>query len=203
MKLRGFWLPVLMVAASFIGGGLASVGFGGNSRDIPSVIRARRFKVLDDKGNPLAFLGLNRAGQPQLVIFDQNGIPFWTTPKPASEKDAENDAKISWVKTMIGRSGPIAGALLKYRFDVGSFPATDPGLRALFERPPYMNNDPRWKGPYLDDPPEEFRDPWDREYQYRCPGKYNEESYDLWSLGPDENDDADDIRNWSDSPPWR
>ncbi len=97
----------------------------------------------------------------------------------------------------VGRSGNISGQLKRYRMDVGVYPDTDEGLAALFERPGSIeDDDDRWKGPYLDGTPEELRDPWGREYQYRSPGEFNEDSFDLWSLGRDEKEDEDDITNW-------
>ena len=108
-----------------------------------------------------------------------------------------DQAMTGLAKTAVGRNGPIAGALKKYRFDIGVYPDTDEGLAALFERPRSIDDeDERWKGAYLEGTPEELRDPWNREYQYRSPGEFNEESYDLWSLGKDEKDDEDDIKNW-------
>ncbi|MHC4063539.1 MAG: type II secretion system protein GspG, partial [Planctomycetota bacterium] len=59
------------------------------------------------------------------------------------------------------------------------------------------DEDPRWKGPYLDMDPEDLKDPWGNEFQYRSPGEFNEESFDLWSLGEDRKDGTDDdIKNW-------
>ena len=108
-----------------------------------------------------------------------------------------DEAKVGLAKTATGRNGPLAGALKKYRFDIGAYPDTDEGLAALFERPRSIDDeDERWKGPYLEGTPEELRDPWTHEYQYRSPGEFNEESYDLWSLGKNEKDDEDDIKNW-------
>ena len=40
-------------------------------------------------------------------------------------------------------------------------------------------------------------DPWGSPYQYMVPGSHNPDSYDLWSMGPDgQNDTVDDIGNW-------
>ncbi|MCP4245446.1 MAG: type II secretion system major pseudopilin GspG [bacterium] len=108
-----------------------------------------------------------------------------------------DEAKIGIAKTYVGRNGNIARALNKYRLDVGVYPDTDEGLEALYERPNSIDDDDeRWKGPYMEGTPEELRDPWLREFQYRSPGEFNEEGFDLWSLGPLEKDDEDDIKNW-------
>ncbi|GAB4237238.1 MAG: type II secretion system major pseudopilin GspG [Acidobacteriota bacterium] len=69
-------------------------------------------------------------------------------------------------------------ALGLFRFDVGRYPTTAEGLRALIENPGLDN----WGGPYLDKSTIP-KDPWGREYQYRSPGLHGE--YDLYSLGAD------------------
>lgn len=108
-----------------------------------------------------------------------------------------DQAKVCLAQAAVGRNGAIAGALKKYRFDLGVYPDTDEGLEALYERPSSIDDDDeRWKGPYLEGTPEELKDPWGHEYQYRCPGEFNEDSFDLWSLGLVEKDDDDDIKNW-------
>ncbi|MEY3001308.1 MAG: hypothetical protein RL648_1522 [Verrucomicrobiota bacterium] len=81
--------------------------------------------------------------------------------------------------------------LLKYRIDTGSYPTSAEGLDALLRSP--GSNAQKWKGPYIEKLPE---DPWGRAYQYQYPGVRNADGYDLWSLGPDPNSEADDIGNW-------
>ncbi|MGC9449885.1 MAG: type II secretion system major pseudopilin GspG [Oceanipulchritudo sp.] len=82
--------------------------------------------------------------------------------------------------------------LLKYRIDTGSYPtAQDGGLMALLNPP--AGKQEKWKGPYIDKLPE---DPWGQPYQYKYPGVKNPDGYDLWSLGPDPQAEADNIGNW-------
>ena len=84
--------------------------------------------------------------------------------------------------------------LTSYRLDVGSFPNTEEGLKALMTAPAGKKG--RWKGPYFEENP---KDPWGNDYQYRYPGSKNvngSRGYDLWSLGPDGVESADDIGNW-------
>lgn len=81
--------------------------------------------------------------------------------------------------------------LLKYRIDIGSYPTTDQGLVALLNAP--SNREGKWRGPYIEKLPD---DPWGNPYQYKYPGTKNTDGYDLWSLGPDANSDADNIGNW-------
>ncbi|MFZ5551241.1 MAG: type II secretion system major pseudopilin GspG [Pseudomonadota bacterium] len=70
-------------------------------------------------------------------------------------------------------------ALATYRLDVGHYPRTEQGLRALVERPA---DEPKWSGPYLAKavPP----DPWGRAYLYRQPGDAGHD-YELLSYGKD------------------
>lgn len=82
--------------------------------------------------------------------------------------------------------------LLKYRIDTGSYPTLeDGGITALLNAP--AGKQAKWKGPYIEKIPE---DPWGRPYEYKYPGTKNPDSYDLWSLGPDPQSEADNIGNW-------
>lgn len=82
--------------------------------------------------------------------------------------------------------------LLKYRIDTGSYPTNeDGGLMALLNQP--ASKQGKWRGPYIEKLPE---DPWGNPYQYKYPGTKNTDGYDLWSLGPDAQSEADNIGNW-------
>jgi general secretion pathway protein G len=99
-------------------------------------------------------------------------------------------AKVTGAQTDIGR---LEIALDAFEIDNGRFPTSDEGIRALLEQP---GDTETWRGPYVK------RglplDPWGNEYIYEYPGRYNENGYDLYSLGPDEQDGTeDDIKNWS------
>ncbi|GJM26304.1 MAG: type II secretion system protein GspG [Phycisphaerae bacterium] len=109
-------------------------------------------------------------------------------------------AKIDIAKASVGRSGDISMQLKKYKFDVGKYPDTDEGLEALHRIPSSIDEDDKiWKGPYLETPPEELRDPWNQEFVYESPGKFNEDGFDLSSKGPDQKEGTeDDIKNWTD-----
>lgn len=81
-------------------------------------------------------------------------------------------------------------ALQAYRIDMGRFPVQAEGLRALVTSP---GNEPRWRGPYLQDAVPV--DPWGMAYEYRFPSARGKD-YDLVSLGRDRvaggsGDDAD------------
>lgn len=69
-------------------------------------------------------------------------------------------------------------ALGAYRLDVGNFPSTEDGLKALLTKPATAA---KWAGPYLSKavPP----DPWGQPYVYRSPGAKGD--YELLSRGKD------------------
>ena len=88
-------------------------------------------------------------------------------------------------------------ALTRYRLDVGNFPNTEEGLKALIKAP--TGKEARWKGPYIK---EQAIDPWGNPYKYKFPGTRNisgSRSYDIWSLGEDGTESNDDIGNWTNS----
>ncbi len=66
-----------------------------------------------------------------------------------------------------------------YRLDVGHYPTSQQGLRALVERPP---DEPKWAGPYLSRTVP--MDPWGRGYVFRSPGDGGHD-FELLSLGKD------------------
>jgi general secretion pathway protein G len=69
-------------------------------------------------------------------------------------------------------------ALDQYRLDVGRYPDSEQGLKALTERP---QNEPKWNGPYLrKDVP---LDPWGKPYIYKIPGE--KWDFELLSYGKD------------------
>jgi general secretion pathway protein G len=109
------------------------------------------------------------------------------------------EAKVKLAQAAILRNGPIAKALDNYKWDIGKYPDTDEGLRALFENPG-GRDDESWKG-YLNGTYDELLDPWRMPFEYRSPGEIHEDGYDLWSRGPDKEDNdgkegTDDIKNW-------
>lgn len=95
--------------------------------------------------------------------------------------------------------GTLDMALEQYYLDTGRYPTSDQGLAALRVKPQISPVPKNWDGPYLKR--EVPVDPWGYEYQYKCPGDHNPNSYDLYSLGKDgqeggTGEDAD-ITNWS------
>ena len=107
-------------------------------------------------------------------------------------------AKIDIARAAIGRNGPLAKALEAYKWDLGRFPETDEGL-AMLMMPKGQADDERYDGPYIKN--DEIKDPWGSSFEYRSPGEFHEDEYDLWSPGPNREDDggkegSDDIKNW-------
>ena len=80
----------------------------------------------------------------------------------------------------------------------GVYPSSEQGLDALVTEPEEKPIPRSWAGPYLDDA-KKLDDPWNSRYEYAYPGEFNEQDKpDIWSLGPDgEEDTEDDIGNWS------
>ena len=109
-------------------------------------------------------------------------------------------AKNNIAKAEIGRNGPIAKGLSAYKWSMGKYPDTDEGLAALYKRKSEADDD-QYDGPYMEGTIDELLDPWGNPYEYRSPGDMHEDSYDLWSRGPDRKDDggkegSDDVKNW-------
>ena len=94
-------------------------------------------------------------------------------------------AKIASAQTQIST---LETALDAFEIDTGRYPTTAEGLGALTKQPTMDAED--WTGPYLRKNVKD--DPWGQEYQYRCPGTYNTEGYDVYSTGPDRKPGGDD-----------
>lgn len=87
----------------------------------------------------------------------------------------------------------LENALSLFRFDVGRFPTSGEGLEALINDSGIEN----WDGPYLSKN-KLPKDPWGRDYEYRCPGQNGD--YDLWSFAADGREggeaDDEDVVSW-------
>jgi general secretion pathway protein G len=101
-------------------------------------------------------------------------------------------ARLKTAKAQIELFGTALDAL---RLDVGRYPTSEEGLKALREKPSGMEN---WKGPYL--PKEIPVDPWGKSYLYKSPGEQGD--YDLISFGldgaPGGEGENEDVVNWKD-----
>lgn len=101
-----------------------------------------------------------------------------------------SEAKLKAANAQIELFGTALDAL---RLDVGRYPTTDEGLKALREKPSGMES---WKGPYL--PKEIPMDPWGKAYVYKAPGEHGD--YDLISFGldgaPGGEGENEDVVSW-------
>jgi general secretion pathway protein G len=71
-------------------------------------------------------------------------------------------------------------------------PSAEQGLKALVEMPAVEPLPARWSQ-LLEEVP---KDPWNRELRYVYPAKRSKGDYDVYSLGQDGVESADDIGNW-------
>jgi general secretion pathway protein G len=101
-------------------------------------------------------------------------------------------AKLKTAKAQIELFGTALDAM---RLDVGRYPTSEEGLKALREKPSGMES---WKGPYL--PKEIPVDPWGKNYIYKSPGENGD--YDLISYGldgaPGGEGENEDVVSWKD-----
>ncbi|MEL6663816.1 MAG: type II secretion system major pseudopilin GspG [Pseudomonadota bacterium] len=91
----------------------------------------------------------------------------------------------------------LESGLQMYNLDIGRYPTTDQGLRALVSAPSGINEVRYRAGGYIS---KLELDPWGNPYQYDASGRRSGKSYDLFSFGADgseggEGEDAD-IGNW-------
>ena len=102
------------------------------------------------------------------------------------------EAQIGAAKAQITNLGTALG---QYELYAGRYPTTEQGLFALQLKPVSAPEPRDWRGPYLTSK-EVPLDPWGNPYLYVCPGVRNATDYDLWSAGPNGQDDSgagDDI----------
>jgi general secretion pathway protein G len=109
---------------------------------------------------------------------------------------AKKKADLGAAKTQIGM---LKASLERYALDMNDFPLTEQGLSALIEEPDELNEstNTKWGGPYLDSDALP-KDPWGNDFQYEYPPTRGKGDYpDIWSYGPDGEDDTkDDIVSW-------
>ncbi|MDF1824044.1 MAG: type II secretion system major pseudopilin GspG [Verrucomicrobiales bacterium] len=106
-------------------------------------------------------------------------------------KDVLGDAEEGRAK------GDIAGltaSVIRYKTKGGLYPTTSQGLKALVVRPSDGPQPKSYKSLLKE---EALYDPWGNLYQYRYPGKFNTDSYDIFSVGKDGKEGTeDDVSNW-------
>jgi general secretion pathway protein G len=67
-----------------------------------------------------------------------------------------------------------------YKLDIGSYPSSDEGLKALLQKPDGVDD---WNGPYIKEGGMPV-DPWNHPYIYRNPSSRPGHDFDLCSSGP-------------------
>ncbi len=93
-------------------------------------------------------------------------------------------------------------ALEIFKTHIGRYPTTEEGLKALNDKDQIQDEElaKKWNGPYSGKgETKEFdvKDAWNHEFRYTSPGDHNTKSYDLYSAGPDGQENSeDDITNW-------
>lgn len=108
----------------------------------------------------------------------------------------QKKADISAARTQLGMFN---AALEKYALDVKTFPTSEQGLSALLQKPADLDEAIKWDGPYLN-AQEMPKDPWGHDYMYAYPPTHGStlDRPDLWSTGPDGQDETeDDVVSWS------
>ncbi|MCA9023767.1 MAG: type II secretion system major pseudopilin GspG [Planctomycetaceae bacterium] len=116
---------------------------------------------------------------------------------------SKKKADINAAKTQIGM---FQAALERYAIDVNTFPNTEEGLDALVSEPgdseggdsESEGRSSSWDGPYLKQNTLPL-DPWGNSYGYEFPPKHSKgDQPEIWSFGPDGEDDTDDdILSWT------
>lgn len=88
----------------------------------------------------------------------------------------------------------LSATLDMYKLDLGTYPTSEEGLRALIEAP---DSAKRWNGPYLQKSKIPL-DPWQQEYHYVSPGEHGK--FDLFTYGADGKEGGEgedqDILSW-------
>lgn len=99
-------------------------------------------------------------------------------------------ARINATKIMI--NGNLKTALGQFEVNVGRFPTTAEGLKALVERPSEIP-EATYQDAYMETMP---KDGWGKEFRYVCPSEKQHKDFDIISAGPDGKfDTPDDINN--------
>lgn len=107
-----------------------------------------------------------------VVIVIIGGLAAFLIPKVVGQGD---EAKSRLAKTMMQE---ISGKLELFKLDVGRYPNSGEGIKALVSNPGGLSN---WNGPYLRE--EQAKDPWNNEFIFTVPGKTG--PFEIKSLGAD------------------
>ena len=116
-----------------------------------------------------------------LVLVILGTLAAIVVPKFAGRTE---QARITAAQSQIATFGV---ALDAFEVDNGYYPKGKNGLLDLVQQPKDATN---WRGPYLKQAIP--NDPWGNPYIYECPGKHNDSTYDIMSMGPDGRVGGDD-----------
>ena len=104
-----------------------------------------------------------------------------------SMKKIGNSAKLSQTESDFKS---FDSALAMYKLNGGTYPVTQQGLKALVEKPSSTPVPRRW----VQIMPKVPLDPWGNPYGYRFPGKKTASDFEIFSNGPDgQENTADDL----------
>lgn len=128
-----------------------------------------------------------------LLVLSTVGVVAYSKIKANSDRDA--------TKALIDQT---AQAVELYHTQMGVYPTTEDGLKALIAPPSDEKLAEKWKnyGPFLKDGKIPV-DPWMNELKYELEQTSSDTevtgpAFHVWSTGPDGQDgNDDDIRNWS------
>ena len=85
--------------------------------------------------------------------------------------------------------GNLKAAVLSYKMLAGQPPTTQQGLEALFVKPSSPPVPKRWSSAGTKGVP---TDPWGAPYLYRNPGKKDSTEFEIYTLGPDGQENTSD-----------
>lgn len=138
----------------------------------------------------IALIGMLAAGVWYLLWEGQN-VPAAEVVEP--DPLGYSQYSVRRARRAVGPRGILAAVIKKYQLRPGGLPHS---LDDLVRRPPDLPPEKVWDGPYIHTEGL-LSDPWGQQYRYRAPGVHHPDGYDLWSIGPDGQDNtADDIGNW-------
>lgn len=102
------------------------------------------------------------------------------------------NSKVVLARAMVADDGVVAIMIKIFRMNMGRYPES---LEELTRVPDDEQEQAKYgKQPYLR--PAALEDPWGNKLRYKYPGHGSDDSFDLFSLGPDGKESEDDIGNW-------
>ncbi len=107
--------------------------------------------------------------------------------------NVQSSAERDITQQMVAQGGTLDNMINLFRMNCGQYPKE---LKELVEKPEDEAVASKWRGPYIQSA-DKLKDAWGNDLKYKCPGEFNSETYDLWSVGPDGQDgNEDDVSNW-------